>query len=180
MKVQWKRGSCHKVDAEEAYEVLTEIHQRDGKVTPPAVVEESRPPDAVLHPEFTWDDEKAGEKLREIEAANLIRSLVVVHDKREEEPESRPRQLRVFVRPAVPKEKLEHDQYEHLRPKGSYTLVEDVFSDPVLRYQFIAKAWQELKAWSTRYRNLEEFSRILQVIDEAPAFPAATQRVSNL
>lgn len=163
MKVQWRRGSRIKVKAEEAFQVLSEIHERDGKVTPPAVVEEARPEESVLHPEFEWQDEVAAEKFREQQAASLIRALVVVREDAAAQDE-KPQQMRVFIRPVAPVE-TEKDPYKHLRGKGSYSLTDDVLSDPVLRHQFLARAWQEMKQFRARYQALAEFAAIFEAME---------------
>lgn len=49
--------------------------QNDGVLTPAAVVEASRPEDAPLHDRFEWDDSIAGPRYREVQAAQIIRSV---------------------------------------------------------------------------------------------------------
>lgn len=68
------------VSADDVVCELSRIHEDNGVLTAKAVVDESRPEDAVLHPVFEWDDHVAGEKWREHEARELIRSVVVVSD----------------------------------------------------------------------------------------------------
>jgi uncharacterized protein YfiM (DUF2279 family) len=67
------------VSAEDALDELTRIHASAG-LSAKAVVDESRPDDAVLHPVFEWDDEVAGERYREHQATTLIRSVRIVVD----------------------------------------------------------------------------------------------------
>lgn len=66
------------VSAEVAAEELAAIHEREGALTPPAVVEAARPKDATLHPVFEWDNKKAAEAYRINQARNLIRAVEIV------------------------------------------------------------------------------------------------------
>lgn len=66
------------VSAEVAAEELAAIHEREGALTPPVVVEAARPKDATLHPVFEWDNKKAAEAYRINQARNLIRAVEIV------------------------------------------------------------------------------------------------------
>ena len=77
MTYQW-RIQKYGVAAETAAGELRRIERVHRVLRPGDVVEESRDPDAPLHGCFTWDDAKAGEKLRLREARDLIRNLQVV------------------------------------------------------------------------------------------------------
>lgn len=61
-------------------EELATIQEREGALTPPLVVDAARPEDAVLHPVFEWDNEKAAEAYRMKQARELIRAVEVVVD----------------------------------------------------------------------------------------------------
>lgn len=54
---------------------LKRIYERDGKLRTTAVVSEAKKKTSPLHPEFEWDDSKAGEEYRLIQARQLIRSV---------------------------------------------------------------------------------------------------------
>ena len=55
---------------------LRRIYQQNGnKITPSDVVDAARPEDSPLHSRFEWDDSVAGEKYREAQAAQLIRTV---------------------------------------------------------------------------------------------------------
>lgn len=68
------------VDAEVAGAELERIREETGVLMPDAVVEESRPKDAPLHPAFEWDNKRAGQAWRVHQARNLIRAIQVVQD----------------------------------------------------------------------------------------------------
>lgn len=73
------------VAADVAGSELERIHSEFGSVTPAIVVEEARPVDAPLHAAFTWDNSKAAEQFRLIEARNLIRSVHVISEAGEDQ-----------------------------------------------------------------------------------------------
>jgi len=58
-------------------EELVRIYHRDGKLSSSTVVDEARPEGSPLHPEFEWNNLKAGEEYRLIQARQLIRSVRV-------------------------------------------------------------------------------------------------------
>ena len=62
---------------------LERIRQRDGVLRASVVVTEARPEESPIHEKFTWDDEKAADEYRLIEARSLIRTVVVVENNRE-------------------------------------------------------------------------------------------------
>jgi hypothetical protein len=70
------------VDAQTAGEELDRIRKERGTLGPGAVVDESRPDEAPLHPVFEWCDPVAAEKYREHQATNLIRQVRVVVEPR--------------------------------------------------------------------------------------------------
>lgn len=75
----WTSGYVHKVAADVAGNALKEIRlKKAGELTAQTVVDESRPDEAPLHPQFEWNDWEAAEAYRRHQARNLIRALVVV------------------------------------------------------------------------------------------------------
>lgn len=78
MRYEWRDGARINVDAGVAFDELERIRDRDGRLRPATVVEESRPNDAPLHPVFEWRDKIAAQKYREDQARNVIRSVVVI------------------------------------------------------------------------------------------------------
>lgn len=66
------------IDPQAAGEELERIRHRDGTIAAPAVVDEARPDDAVLHPCFEWVDPVAAEQYRLIQARTLIKKVRVI------------------------------------------------------------------------------------------------------
>lgn len=63
--------------SDEVREVLVEIHDSYGRLTPPIVIETAKKKSSPLHDCFEWDDEKAGHAYRLKQARDLIRSVHV-------------------------------------------------------------------------------------------------------
>ena len=57
--------------------VLTELYERDGKLTPEQVLGEAVDPDSPLHDRFEWDDAVASHKYRVAQARHLIASVMI-------------------------------------------------------------------------------------------------------
>jgi hypothetical protein len=74
------------IDPQAAGEELERIRHRDGTITPPAVVDEARPEEAVLHPCFEWVDPVAAEQYRLIQARTLIKKVRVICNEPTQEP----------------------------------------------------------------------------------------------
>lgn len=60
-----------------AIDVLTDLENQSGQLSPELVVEEAASPDSPLHGYFLWDDEAAGHAFRLEQARQLIRSVKV-------------------------------------------------------------------------------------------------------
>jgi hypothetical protein len=79
MKYVWRDGAQTKgLDPTVAAEELARIHGKYGQLRTDDVVEESKPPQAPLHPGFTWDDQACGIHWRRYEARQIVRSVVVI------------------------------------------------------------------------------------------------------
>jgi hypothetical protein len=148
---QWKEGSKPhgKLKAQIVGERLESIRATVGHLTASAVVEDARPPGAVLHPAFEWDDSIAAERYREEMARHMLRSVVSMPDSA---PDSPP--IRAFV---VISEVGEQ----------SYVPTYVAMSDAQLRQQVLNRALAELKQFQARYRELHELADIFAAINRA-------------
>lgn len=75
---------------------LDVIHQRDGHITPQAVVAEAGDEDSPLHSHFEWDDSKAAGGYRLWQARMLIKSVKI---ERPDDGRSMPKYLSVKIGP---------------------------------------------------------------------------------
>lgn len=136
------------VDAQVAGEELERIHERDGKITPAAVVEDARPENAPLHPCFEWRDDVAAEKYREEQARCLIRTVVI-----KQEPEKKEPKKVVVVRGFV----HTNDDYQPMKV---------VLKRPDYTEQMMADALRDLKAFMAKYRDLSQLAPMLETMEQ--------------
>ena len=156
------------VPAQTAGEELDRIEARDGGITPKAVVEESRPEDAPLHPCFEWDNEVAAELYREDQARNIIRTVRVVRV--DSAGESTPKVAYVST------SMINGDD----STSRFYINTARAMSNEMLREQVLADCLTQLRGLVNRFRDLSEmaglFDRIQLFIEELESQEAAGSR----
>lgn len=101
------------------------------------VVRAARDPKSPGHSHFTWDDTKAAEKCRLIEAGQLIRKVYIVEN-------ATGAKSPAFLSLLPDRE----------RPGGGYRATPEVISSRALREQLVLTAKAELRAWTERYAML--------------------------
>jgi hypothetical protein len=148
MVYEWKVPK-YPVPAQSAGEELERIERKYGVVTPGKLLEESRTAGAVLHGLFQWDDTRAAEEYRLIQAQRIISNIVVVKllDQAPQEP------VRAFVN-ILSKE----------RERGYVSIVK-VLSDAEQTRYMLETALKEFLALRDKYRALSELAELFAVID---------------
>jgi hypothetical protein len=134
---------------EELARQLEEIRQRQGELTPRAVLADVKQigKKHPLYSEFEWDNRIAGEAHRIDQAHKLITKVRVVYrDANDDE-----QKVRAFV--AVPRPSVHQPNYER---------VEDVALDPLKRKIILQDAERRWKALRTQYGHLDEFMDIVR------------------
>lgn len=121
------------------------------KITPKLLVDASRDEGALLHSQFEWRDDIAAEKYREVQAAGIIRNLVVVVKK---PGDTSPTSIRAYVPIS---EKDNSGVYQPV-----VTLIKDMSSREIL----LKQALDELLAFKRKYQDLLEFTRFFDEIDK--------------
>jgi len=125
---------------------LEQIRIRNGGILKPqAVVDVAADEDNVLHDQFCWDDEKAAEKYRLVQARQVIRCCV-------EKVDSLPDPVRVYV-------SMEPDRLE-----GGYRARSEVLAEAALRISLLNQAKRELRRLEAMYGQLEELATIFTAI----------------
>lgn len=120
-------------------DVLLTLADR-GELTPPAVVDAARPEESPLHSCFEWDDGRAAEQYRLVQAGTLIRRVrvtVITGDTTN--------RVREFV---------------HV-PGDGYRRQEAVAADPVARDLALATMAREWRAFRNRWRAYDELWRVV-------------------
>lgn len=130
-----------------------------GIISAQSIVEAARDPSHVLHDDFEWDDSKAGEAFRLVQAEGLIRryKITVIREDRES------KKVKVMVtRGAVSRPSLRGKD-------GGYEMLEDVLKDPVKREEMLGQALKELDAMRKKYDVLEELAVVWEALEELAA-----------
>jgi len=128
---------------------LDRVRKKTGALTPSAIVNESRPTKAVLHPEFTWADDKAAELWRIEEARNLLRVTQVVYEHGPVEP-----QRAVVLQ-------MRTDE------KSEYAPIHEVLQRQDSRDAHILELLKDLQSFRRRFALVSELSHVVPMLDEA-------------
>lgn len=138
--VSWKIEGLFKANAQKVYEEIG-----DTSVSPEEVLEKARNEKSELHKCFEWDDSVAAEKFRLQQARQIIQLLVIVPQKKTDEP------VRVFSITS------QRNTYQPTR----------LFLQQPDEYQILLKkAKIELAEFKKRYKTLSELEEIFKCIDE--------------
>jgi hypothetical protein len=131
--------------------------ERQGPVTPEAVVEDARDCASPLNKFFTWDDCEAARLRRLDEARRLVNHLVtvVVHGGHDTE-------VRGFHSVLIV-------QAETQEIERAYASLATVENSPALRHQVVENAWRELRAWRRRYGTYRDLLPVIEAIEAAEA-----------
>lgn len=139
------------------------IYARDRSVTPEAVVAAATPTDSPLHPAFEWDDATAAEAYRDVQAREMLRHLVVSY-RRSDGSISQPTRYLVKLQ-ARRDEDVDDDTLEAATQPHVYLPVRRVMGEDVLRRKYVREAFLSVVAWRQRYREIDEFAQLFEVID---------------
>lgn len=120
-----------------------------GELTPEDVVNDARHDNSPLHSYFEWDDSEAAQHYRLQQARGLIRAVVAVYVS-DDKPAVRQRAYVHVPEPDAP----------HYRESGHAMSVSKT------RKMVLQRAWRELQSWRQRYRDLQEFADLFEVVDE--------------
>lgn len=145
IKVAWKSGvNPYNADAEK---VAGEIASIGDSATPAQILELARDSSTELHKCFEWNDSKAAEKYRLIQAACVARNLVIVRD---DEPDDSA-QIRLL----------------HVTTKGEGYKPITIIRENQDEYQrLLDNARSYLKAFQQKYHTLAELDVVMDAIDD--------------
>lgn len=136
-------------------EVLEAIADANaGVLTPALVVDTARDPGHPLHPKFEWDDAKAGEEYRRVQARTLIR-LTVTQVPAPGSTVAVP--LRTFV--SVPTDRGG-------TTTGVYRRLSDVLADPKASAAVLGEVKARLRGLRQTYGHLSALDRVWGAVDE--------------
>lgn len=159
---RWKPGPKMPVSAEDAQAELDKLRRqaraRGKELAARDVVNAARDSDHPLHACFCWDDQKAGERYRVVEAGRLIRriEIVVIHRK----VESRPVTINIST-------------VHHKRGRG-YMDAREVVADSDAYATVLEEVKLQLLAVQRRYAHIKELpSLVREVFFDGPGGAAA-------
>lgn len=137
--------------------------QFKGELTPEDVLADAKHDNSPLHSFFEWNDGAAAEQYRLQQARGLIRAVVAVYVS-EDKPAVR---TRAYVH--VPEQSAPH-----------YREASHAMSQAKTRKMVLDRAWNELKAWKARYKDLQEFAGLIRVIEVIDAdFPRSLKQIGK-
>lgn len=160
--------SAYHATAEQAHEAFETIRKRDGKLTAPAVVDEARPEESVLHEDFEWRDDIAAEKYRQQQARQMISAVRIVWE--EKSPPVRAYvNVRLVEQEALNAADVMHPAEEPAAkepPARCYMPLEEVLEQPQLRTQMLEYARRDAQNYKQKYSTLASLASIMQAIDQ--------------
>jgi hypothetical protein len=145
MVYKWKIP-IYKVPAQEAGEHIESLIEKNGEVTPKMLVDDARPEDALLHPCFEWNDQKAAEQYRRDQAKNMISNLVTVSVKEESPHPQAPAFVNVRER----------------NESATYICTTVALSNEKTKEQVLKNAKMELDMFRRKYETLIDVSKLLE------------------
>jgi hypothetical protein len=125
-------------------DILNDIYEERGELTPEAVVEEARDPAHPLHTRFEWDDQKAAHSYRLIQAERLIRKV------------------KLYREPDDPRDPTDVRAWVTVRDGTGYHPFEKIAQDPVKSEILLRDAEREWRMLHDRYGHLREFVDIVR------------------
>lgn len=137
--------------------ILQDMYERHGRLTPAIIVDESRAEDAPLHNRFEWDDTVAAEQYRFLQAARIIRSVRITragNDADGDDGPAEPEGVRAFL----PVRGRERDD------AGSWTYepTRKALADPTSRCILLNEMRRDWRAFQSKYQALSEYAKLIE------------------
>lgn len=137
--VKWSIPNLFRADANKCYSEILELEN----ITPSEVLERARDEKSELHKCFEWDNSKAAEKYRTIQAGNVIRALYIAPKHEETAP------VRVLSRTSS----------SSYQPTRTFLTNENEYAD------LLRRALSELESFKRKYETLSELESVFEQID---------------
>lgn len=153
LSCKWTRAPKNAPDANIAHKFIEDVRKKRGGITPQLLVIESRKKKSPLHDCFEWDNSKAAEEYRIVQAREILRFIVV-----EIEPDAEykePRIVRAFVAPSS----IEQED------STSYLTIQTVRNDDDLNAAYLRQLNRELSIIRNKIKSFKIFSEVVKAID---------------
>lgn len=161
IKIMYKKGKeLQELSAIKLYSTLMQIKkdEPDGRLTPAAVVEASKPKNHVLHRFFTWNDSEAAAKYRNFQARGLINRTFIAVSKGSEKRKSRESHVIVVHKAIVSVRDPERET------KNSYHPVVEVARRPDMSDIYLNSLKNKVRAIIKEFENYKELTEILNTL----------------
>lgn len=146
-----------------AAEVIRTLAEKNGgEITPEIVLDEAKRKSSPLHGYFCWDNNKAAQEYRLIQAASLIRRIKVTYQTGEETS------VRVRAYINVNPTKREEETPEE-QARGVYVPYEKAISVESYTDQMMAGCRRDVEAFRRKYSALQQAARIIKAMDHFEA-----------
>lgn len=142
-------------------EVSALMKDHGDKITPEKIVKHARNKASALHKMFTWDDTKAAQAYRLMEAGSIMRRYYVSYRNKDGEEIRIKKFISVTVQPDEEFPRLQH----------VYKTIESVLESPEHCAEMLMNAKRELVSFRRKYSVLQELASLIQVIDEVLGIP---------
>lgn len=140
-------------------DALKQIAARtDGRLIPADVLEAARDPASPLHPKFEWDDTKASENYRLIQAGLLIRKVRVHVMKPDEDGGAKVATVRAYA--SLPSSRA---------MRGGYEPITEILSDTEKREELVNAALADIERVRQCYENVSELAEIWEAANKTKA-----------
>ena len=131
------------------HSILQNIYNQHGALTPELLVQEATPDTHPLHTHFEWDDTKAGKRYRELQAAQIIRSVKVTYQ------ETPRKEVRAFVN-------VKRDPTDELGLRSSYEPVDLALSNELTRRRLFDEMKRDWLTFKAKYSHMTEYADLLR------------------
>lgn len=151
MVYSWKTYG-YKVPAQVVGEHLEKLQESGKAITAETVLESARDESSPIHDLFEWDDTVAAEAYRRGQASRVITNIHV----EKKTTEGKTLKLRAYVDTTMEK-------------RGTFVNIEHAFKNVDTREIVLARAYNELRAFERKYRDLQEFAELFELINRTVA-----------
>ena len=145
---EYRTPGLQKSPIEVVNRVLTELTESPEGLTDKTLLEASRDKNAPLHCEFEWNNGKAAEQYRLIQAQRIIRNVYIVYTTEDEERDER--RERAYV--SVP------------GGKTAYVTLKSAMTNDEWKKHLLEDARQDAERFLAKYRRLQELADVNNAI----------------
>lgn len=146
----WKIEGIFKADANIVAQEIQSIslNRTDEEFKPQDMVDYAKNPTTELHKCFEWNDEIAADKYRISQAQDVLRNIVIVASKEDNQQEKTP--IRMFV--------------STNNRDNSYKPVTVVMQNKDEYQRLLQQAYADLQTFKQRYQHLKELAKFIALI----------------